>query len=366
MSPLPRYTALPSLRWYYLKAIVGLSLVFVVGVLVLVLVAHGALTWAEVKLVALVGTPVGLTVAALEVLVYPRLLDRLPLGWRLSASLGLYLVIFWLLLLVLPAALSLLQAGGPAMAPANDGWRAWQELAAHPGGRHLVRLQVGYCVMCLFTSLLYQLGNKVGWGALGRLVLGKYHRPTAEDRIFLFVDVRGSTTLAETLGHVQYSHLIRDFFHDMGAPIRAHRGEVYQYVGDEVVVTWPWAAGLHAANCLRCFFAMQRAIDERRDYYLHTYGTVPAFKAALHGGPVMATQVGAIKTELVFHGDVLNTTARMEAQCNVLHSRLLLSSTLYDALPKAAECQFRQLGSQLLRGKADGVTLYAAELPNLP
>ncbi|WP_345049527.1 adenylate/guanylate cyclase domain-containing protein [Hymenobacter glaciei] len=97
-------------------------------------------------------------------------------------------------------------------------------------------------------------------------------------------------------------------------------------------------------------------------YYLRTYGVVPEFKAGLHGGPVMATQVRAIKTELVFHGDVLNTTARIEAKCNALTSQLLLSAALHEARAHPPEFRFQALGGFPLRGKAGTVALYSAEI----
>ena len=44
-------------------------------------------------------------------------------------------------------------------------------------------------------------------------------------------------------------------------PIDDHRGEVYQYVGDEVVITWLVAEGRTAARPIACFFAVKRALD---------------------------------------------------------------------------------------------------------
>ena len=347
---------------FYWHSVLALALFFVLGTLLLALLVRGQLSAFDVRLALEVGGPVGLLVAGLEVHVFPQLFARVRLGARLGLGMLLYLAGFWLMLFLIRhiftnAANSHLLASLEA-----EGFRGWRSLAVRPDGVAFVRLLTGYGILSLFTSLLYQLSNKIGRPALLRLFLGRYHHPVAEQRIFLFVDVKGSTTLAEQLGNERYSQLIRDFFFDMGAPIVAHRGEIYQYVGDEVVVTWEWATGVRQGRCVRCFFAMQQAIDLRRDHYLRTYGVVPTFKAGLHGGPVMATQVGAIKTELVFHGDVLNTTARIEAQCNALGSRLLLSASLYEALPSLSDFRFQALGAFPLRGKAGTVALYSAEI----
>jgi adenylate cyclase len=351
------------LQRFYWQSILALSSFFVVGTILLVLLVRGTLSWLDVQLALRIGGPVGLLVATLEVYIYPGLFARLRLGARLLFGMVLYLGGFWIMLYLIHRTFNNTPNNHLLLASLKTGeLQGWSTLAIRPEGKAFVRLLTGYGILSLFTSLLYQLSNKIGRPALRRLFLGRYHHPVAERRIFLFVDVRGSTTLAEELGNARYSQLIRDFFFDMGAPIVAHRGEIYQYVGDEVVVTWEWKPGIRDARCVRCFFAMQHAIDLRRDYYLRTYGVVPTFKAGLHGGPVMATQVGAVKTELVFHGDVMNTTARIEAKCNALHSRLLLSEVLYEALPHPEEFQFLALGEFLLRGKAGTMALYSAEI----
>jgi adenylate cyclase len=350
------------LQRFYWHSVLALTLFFVLGTLLLVLLVRGTLSGLDVRLALEVGGPVGLLVAALEVYVYPQLFARVRLVARLGLSMLFYLAGFWLMLFLIRRIFGNAVDNNLLAALDAEGFQSWRALAVRPEGTAFVRLLTGYGILSLFTSLVYQLSNKIGRPALLRLFLGRYHHPVAEQRIFLFVDVKGSTALAEELGNERYSHLIRDFFFDMGAPIVAHRGEIYQYVGDEVVVTWEWRPGLQNARCVRCFFAMQEAIDRRRDYYLRTYGAVPTFKAGLHGGPVMATQVGAVKTELVFHGDVLNTTARIEAQCNALHSRLLLSAALYEALPHPAQFRFQALGAFPLRGKAGTVALYSAEI----
>jgi adenylate cyclase len=351
------------LQRFYWHSVLALSAFFIVGALLLVLLVRGTLSLLDVQLVLRVGGPVGLLIAGLEVYIYPQLFARVRLGMRLVLSLVLYLVGFWAMLYLIHRTFNNAATNHMLLASLKNGeFKGLRSLAIRPEGKVFVRLLTGYGILSLFTSLFYQLSNKIGRPALLRLFLGRYHHPVAEQRIFLFVDVKGSTTLAEELGNERYSQFIRDFFFDMGAPIVAHRGEIYQYVGDEVVVTWEWTPGIEQARCVRCFFAMQHAIDLRRDYYLRTYGAVPAFKAGLHGGPVMATQVGAVKTELVFHGDVLNTTARIEAKCNALHSRLLLSASLCEALPHPAEFHFQPLGGFPLRGKAGTVALYSAEI----
>jgi adenylate cyclase len=242
--------------------------------------------------------------------------------------------------------------------------RLWPEpaVAAAEPIRQWLLVPIVYVVAVVVTSLLRQLLQGMSRQRLRELLNGRYQQPEAENRLFLFVDLKDSTHLAETLGNDQYSRLVRDFFRDVSPAIAAARGEVYQYVGDEVVVTWLSATGLTFANCLHCFFAMQRAIAERHEAYQRAYGVVPLFKAGAHGGQVTTVLVGTQHRELVYHGDVLNTTARIQAQCNALGSRFLISAELRRQLGDQPEFQFTPLGEQTLRGKAGATDLFDVQL----
>jgi class 3 adenylate cyclase len=90
----------------------------------------------------------------------------------------------------------------------------------------------------------YELTRLIGGRTLLNVILGRYRHPTREERVLMFLDLTGSTRLAETLGEVRMQELLTRFFFDIDEPIVAHGGEVHGYVGDEVIVTWPLTAGL--------------------------------------------------------------------------------------------------------------------------
>ena len=46
------------------------------------------------------------------------------------------------------------------------------------------------------------------------------------------------------------------------------------------------------------------------------YGETPIFNAGMDAGVVTVTEIGDIKRDLAFHGDVLNTAARIQGLCN--------------------------------------------------
>ena len=75
------------------------------------------------------------------------------------------------------------------------------------------------------------------------VILGRYRHPIREERVLMFLDLAGSTAMAEALGEVRMQELLTRFFFDIDEPIVAHGGEVHAYVGDAVIVTWPLSKG---------------------------------------------------------------------------------------------------------------------------
>lgn len=158
---------------------------------------------------------------------------------------------------------------------------------------------------------------------------------------------------------VKYYSLLNDFFHEISEPVLTTNAEIYQYVGDEVVFTWKTDDGLVNANCLKIFFKIREKVYSNRKYYRDKYGAIPDFKAGLHFGEVISAQIGDIKREIVYNGDVLNTSARIQEQCNVLGRELLVSGGLLSELDIENEYQAEKIDMVKLRGKADSIELYS-------
>src|SRR6185503_9770439 len=124
-----------------------------------------------------------------------------------------------------------------------------------------------------------------------------------EERVLMFLDLSGSTSLAEALGDVRMQELLTRFFFDIDGPIVAHGGEVHAYVGDEVIVTWPLTPRVSAGCCIDCFFAVTDRVAENAQSYLQRFGSVPQFRAALHAGPVVISECGDSHRQIAFFGD---------------------------------------------------------------
>lgn len=219
-----------------------------------------------------------------------------------------------------------------------------------------------WLMVVFFTLVFLNVNEKYGPGVFRKLLMGRYHRPREEERIFMFVDIRSSTAIAERLGHINFFNLLNDFFQDITNPIISHAGEIYQYVGDEVVISWSMEKGLSNANCIRCFYQMQEVILRASDRYREKYGIVPEFKAGLHCGPVTIGEIGVIKKDIVYSGDVMNTTSRIQSVCNKFRVKILLSKELLDRLSLPPHgFTSKRMGIIELKGKKQKVELYTFE-----
>jgi class 3 adenylate cyclase len=209
----------------------------------------------------------------------------------------------------------------------------------------------------LFGTTLVALLRLLGGRVILNLLSGRYHRPFEEERIFLFLDLVGSTTLAERLGALRFHRLLDDFYSDLAEPIRAAGGEVHAYVGDEVIVTWPIRDRRRNGRCLECHFDMVAALAARRPRYEREYGLCPAFRVGIHGGTVVAGEVGQHRRQVVFLGDVVNTASRVQAECKARERDLLVTRDLLDRLDLPPGLEAHSLGGVRLRGKEREVEL---------
>jgi adenylate cyclase len=207
-----------------------------------------------------------------------------------------------------------------------------------------------------------QINSLLGKGVLLNYVTGKYHYPLEEKRFFMFLDLKSSTTIAERLGPIEYHKFINNCFFDLNEPIIESKGEIYQYVGDEIVISWTERSGAENSNCVRCFLNISEKLKDVAERYMEEFNIVPEFKAGLHYGDVVAGEVGDSKREIVFHGDVLNTASRIQSMCNSLNKNFLVSEDIINkvALPEGSKKV--SMGSFMLRGKEQQVELFSVEV----
>jgi adenylate cyclase len=214
-------------------------------------------------------------------------------------------------------------------------------------------------VAALVANFVSQVNDLLGRGVLVGVILGRYHRPREEMRVFLLIDMRESTQIAGRLGNLRYHAFLSRFIGDVSASAARHRAEVHRYVGDEVILTWTAREGFRDAACVRAALAISAELAAERPAYNAEFGVAPGVWAALHAGPVVTGEIGTIKHEIAFLGDTLNAAARIQQVGKNLGRPVVASAAVVSALDLPEGLVSESLGRVELRGVDGAVDLYA-------
>ena len=316
------------------------------------LIAENNLTYASV----LIGLPLGLFFGLLELFIFPLAEIRFR-KWPFTKIFIFKAVVYTTVIYIVTITIATI-----------DGLLT---------GRQLMEIRpyffsTGQLVLVLYTLVIFslllfilQVNQLLGDGVLWKFILGKYHRPREEERIFMFLDMKSSTAIAEKLGHVRFYTLLNEVFHEISKPVLLTKAEIYQYVGDEIVLTWELNQGLENANCLKTFFMFRDNLLQRADHYKQLFGVQPEFKAGLHCGKVISAQIGDLKREIVYNGDVVNTTSRIQSECNTYQKEFLVSGLLLQKLNVNGEYHSERIDTVTFRGKEKEVELYSIMIGKL-
>ncbi|NNM04311.1 MAG: adenylate/guanylate cyclase domain-containing protein [Gemmatimonadetes bacterium] len=310
---------------------------------------------------SLATTVVGFTVGAVEVLYLNRLFATRSFSEKIIGKTAFYLVLMaGVILVTYPIAAAM------EMDTSLVDARVWERLRGFLISKSSLSAGV-QLTTSLIASLFYaEISEHLGHQVLTNFLTGRYHTPTVERRIFLFSDMKSSTQIAEVLGHARYFELLRAYYDSLADAIIDHRGEVYQYIGDEIVISWPEEKGLMQNECIRCVLRMKEDLRARAPWFKDRFGVVPGFKAGMQRGSVTTGEIGALKKEIVFTGDVLNQTARIQGLCSEMAADVLVAGELRARLGEGEGWTFRSLGTHELRGKEQAVELFALEVTTAP
>jgi adenylate cyclase len=302
----------------------------------------------------------GISIAAFAIgyerqLILPRLSQRLR-QWPTP----IYILSSEALLIVL-VAIGNTVGGSLAWLLGLVGHLRWTEVVILP----LQALLYSLAITAIFV-FVSRMRDLLGADVFRNLMLGRYHRPTQEERVFLFIDIVGSTAYAESHGDLRAQEYIGAIFAAFAESVRRHRGAIDDYIGDLAIITWPLARGIQDAACLACLIDIRQAIASDAEFWRKRFGQVPQLRAALHGGPIVTAEIGVDRHKIAYFGDVVNTTARLEALSRSLDEATLISSELLARLPALSRMvTARPLGAHAIRGRDQTLAITALDFANL-
>jgi len=227
-------------------------------------------------------------------------------------------------------------------------------------------------VFALGVNFTRMISRKMGQGVLLSFLTGTYQQPLLQERIFMFLSINHSRKISERQDLRKFFDFLNDVFYDITESIVIHQGIIYEYVDDQVVISWNKIKGLRNGNCIRAFFHMNTMLEEKKEYYFNQYGFFPALSCGIHMGEIVRAEVGDIKSEIVFHGDTINTTARIHEQCFRLGKQVLISKDVFHKLDLPLIYKSENCGEIALKGKSEPMELIeisekkVKDLPPLP
>ena len=303
--------------------------------------------WVTIEVAIFVGIATGIFYYILESIMDLDWARRKSYGFRIGVKSGLFTGIFIIDILLgadLLALINRVEVGEGVIELWKNGI--------------ILSFLVYFFTASTFFSFWKIVNENFGPSVFWNLVVGLYSPPRTEKKIFMFLDMRDSTTIAEKLGYTKFSKLVQDSFLDLNSVMAKFNGEIYKYVGDEAIIVWDYDQGKSEQEAVKLFFDFQQVLKKKEDYYSQNYGLLPEFKAGIHGGEVIVAEVGVERKEIAYLGDVVNTTARIQDQCNHLKENFLVSSILYDDLEQKVQFHYSYKGEHVLKGKEANLELY--------
>ncbi|WP_147204724.1 adenylate/guanylate cyclase domain-containing protein [Segetibacter aerophilus] len=217
-----------------------------------------------------------------------------------------------------------------------------------------------WMVLFVLTQLIIEVNEKYAPGVFMDILLGKYIEPKIERRIVMFLDLKDSTPIAEKLGHQHYFKFIREFIYQISNALIEHGGSIYQYVGDEVVVSWLFEKK-NTRKCMDALIEARKNLQKRGEHFRRHYGLIPEFRVGIHVGDVTVGEIGVIKKDIAMSGDTMNTTARIRSACSELNQKFIVSVDFKENVD-LKEWQTESLGIVELKGKNNGIELFSLKI----
>jgi len=215
-------------------------------------------------------------------------------------------------------------------------------------------------ILFILTQIIIEFIEKYSPGIFFSIFFGKYIKPKNEYLIIMFIDLKNSTPIAEKMDNVSYFRFIREFIYHISTALLELGGRIYQYVGDEIIVSWP-ANQKNYKNCIQALIAARKNIEKNGNRFRREYGFLPEFKVGIHYGEVTIGEIGVIKKDLAMSGDAMNTTARIRDACSELNQKFIVSKEFLEK-SNLTDWQTETLGGFELKGKNTSIELFALKI----
>lgn len=181
-----------------------------------------------------------------------------------------------------------------------------------------------------------------------------------KDLTVLFVDIRGFTTLSESVEPEEIVAILNEYLNLTANCIFEFGGTLDKFIGDATMAIFnaPLPLENHAMQAVRTAWAMKEGAVELEAKLQERFGKSVQFGIGIHSGPAVVGNIGS-KTRMDYTviGDTVNTAARLES--NAKPGQVIVSETIYEQVKDRILAH--SLGEIKVKGKLQGILIYELE-----
>ncbi len=178
------------------------------------------------------------------------------------------------------------------------------------------------------------------------------------DMSFIFTDIAGFSTLVERVTPDEVVNLLSGYLDGLVEIALSNGGTIARFVGDSLVVFFgaPLSQHDHSHRAVNCALQFDKFCEVYRNDEGRAKSGFGVTRIGVHSGNAVVGNVGGSRRfEYTAHGDSVNTAARLESANRHFGSRVCVSR---DAAEGYTDADFRPIGSVILKGKTQALTLF--------
>ncbi len=174
-----------------------------------------------------------------------------------------------------------------------------------------------------------------------------------------FTDVKGFSSIAESLTPKQLVELLNEFLTEMTDILMTQKGTVDKFEGDSIVAFFgaPIPYEDHATKSCLAALGMQKRLAEMREKWKEEGRHELYMRVGINTGPMVVGNMGsAHRMDYTIMGDSVNLASRLEGANKVYGTKILISGFTFDFVKGSLEC--RELDRIRVFGKDQPVAIY--------
>ena len=245
----------------------------------------------------------------------------------------------------------------------------------HMGLRVLLLVPMIFCVLAIIINLFFNLIYANFEKRRMELTLKMYVDSQVVDQIsdftpmelssvsarkniaVLFVDIRGFTSMSESLEPEQVVSILNEYFSVVYSSIIAWNGTLDKFIGDAAMAVFnaPNDVEDYVFNAVCAADDIQKNFEPLREKFMSEYGKEVHLGIGINSGTAIVGNIGCMgRFDYTAIGDTVNTASRLESKA--LPGQILISETVYAEVESRVSVD--RVGALSLKGKAKAVETY--------